>query len=110
MPWCLSPQNGGNKIPTSQYEQWRTRVDAFAENRSFQLSLRFKGHFCYVDVTESGETTPSPLCRLRYFSDTQWSMAFYTWSRERYEPCLLSTGQWQGSLEEALTAATFLLN
>jgi hypothetical protein len=110
MPWYYNPQSGGIKIPATEYEQLRRRVAAFAKDRSFELSVRIKGHFCYVDVTEAGETTPSPLCRLRHFTKNSWSMAFYTWSHERYEPCLLLNGKWEGEIKEALTAATFLLN
>ena len=110
MPWYYNPQSGGIKIPAAQHELFRRRVEAFAKERPFDLSVRFKGHFCYVDVTVAGETTPSPLCRLRHFTETRWTMAFYTWSHERYEPCLLLNGKWEGEIKEALAAATFLLN
>lgn len=114
MPWYLDPQSGGNKIPASQYEQWQNRVEAFAQSRSWfprcKLNVRFKAQFCYVDVIEEGEKTPDPLIRLRYFNDDQWSMVFFTWSSERYVPCILLTGKWQGSIEECLETGTFQLH
>ena len=115
MPWYFNPQSGGNKIPVNRYEVLRAQAQAFAVTRKWypkcELSLRLKGQFCYVDVLERGETVPSPLARLRYFRDNEWSMAFYTWSHERYEPCILSNGQWQGTLEQAIeTCEPFLLD
>lgn len=54
--------------------------------------------------------TPLHLCRLRYFGDEEkWSMAFYTYSREKYEPCVFDTGSFHGTPEEAFeTAAVYL--
>jgi hypothetical protein len=54
--------------------------------------------------------TPVHLCRLRYFGDDQrWSMAFYTYSNEKYEPCFFNNGTFQGTPEEAFdTAAVYL--
>lgn len=114
MPWYFNPQSGGNKIPVNRYETLRAQLQAFASTRRWfskcQLSLRFKSQFCYVDMLESGETEPSPLARLRYFRENEWSMAFFTWSSERYEPCVLSNGKWQGTMEEIIeTCEPFLL-
>ena len=107
MPWCYDPHSGGKKIPPSSYEPIAARVRTFEHSRSWfpktRLSLRFKGQFCYLDMTESHENEPSPLARLRYFSDERWSMAFYTWSHMRYEACVLSNGKWEGSLEDVIT-------
>jgi hypothetical protein len=114
MPWYYDPQSGGTKIPSKLYEKVRTQAESFERTRKWypksRLSLRFKGQFCYVDVLEQGETAPSPLVRLRYFRDNDWSMAFFTWSHERYEPCVLFNGKWQGTLEETIeTCEPFLL-
>lgn len=106
MPWYFDPQSGGNKIPVNLYETIRKRAETFEQTRKWlpkcKLSLRFKGTFCYVDVLEAGESAPSPLARLRYFNENNWSMAYFTWSHERYEPCVLFNGEWQGTLEQAL--------
>ena len=113
MPWVYDPHSGGNKIPVRQHEALRARAHAFERTRKWypkcQLSLRFNGHFCYIDVVENGEKNPSPLARLRYFREDGLSMAFYTWSNERYEPCILSNGKWDGTIEEAIeTCEPFL--
>jgi hypothetical protein len=42
------------------------------------------------------------LCRLRYFGDENgWSLAFYTYSNERYEPCTFGDGKFHGTPERA---------
>lgn len=114
MPWYFDPQSGGNKIPVNKYETLRAQLQAFALTRKWfpkcQLSMRFRSQFCYVDVLEPGEASPSPLARLRYFGENEWSMAFFTWSSERYEPCVLLNGKWQGTLEQVIEACEpFLL-
>ena len=45
-----------------------------------------------ADMTEAEEfmdrlrSTPVHLCRLRHFRKDEWSVAFFTYSREEYEP------------------------
>jgi hypothetical protein len=114
MPWYFDPQSGGNKIPVKQFDALRKQVQAFAQTRKWfpksQLSLRFKGQFCYMDERKEGEARPWPLARLRYFRDNVWSMAFYTWSHERFEPSILCNGEWQGTMEQVIeTCEPFLL-
>ena len=54
--------------------------------------------------------TPVPLGRLRYFgNEDAWSYAFFTYSHERYEPCVLDSGQFQGTPEEAFAAGAVYL-
>ena len=88
-----------------------------------RISVRFKGQFCYMDAfTEpvppspamlelvnetAGEylarlrNTPVHLVRLRYFKGRDlWSLAFYTYSQERYEPIVFLNGEWFGSTED----------
>lgn len=51
---------------------------------------------------EPDSDVPLHLCRLRYFRDEEaWSLAFYTYSHEKYEPCLFGNGSWHGTPEEA---------
>jgi hypothetical protein len=58
---------------------------------------------------ERRRNVPLHLCRLRYFAEDRWSMAFYTYSHEQYEPCVFDTGKDQGTPEEAFeTAAVYL--
>jgi len=94
--------------------------------------VHFRGQLCYIDAyTEPAvpssfdpavfgasreaylqrlRDTPTHLCRLRYFGDEQrWSMAFYAYSSEKYEPCFFDNGTFHGTPEEAFdTAAVYL--
>src|ERR1700683_48668 len=46
------------------------------------------------------------LCRLRYFRNEEaWSMAFYTYSHEKYEPSMFSNGTFHGTPEEGFEMA-----
>ncbi len=105
-PWFPpSPHEGGLKIPPDQHASIIRQADAFAATRqwnsSYKLQLRFKNQFCYVDSLEK-DGTVSPLGRLRHCRANRWSVAFYTYSNERYEPCYLPNGDGYGSFEEAL--------
>ena len=53
------------------------------------------------EYIERLRNTPTHLCRIRHFDINRWSMAFYTYSNERYEPCFFPTGDWFGTPEEA---------
>jgi len=111
MPWILSPPSRGVKIPPSSYTDISDRVSTYASSRpwnaSYKLQLRFKGQFCYVDSLEK-DGTICPLGRLRYFQMEKWSLALYTYSNDRYEPCLLPQGL-SGTLEEAISVCEFYL-
>jgi hypothetical protein len=112
MPWYYNPQSGGVKIPPSLYDKVRLQVHAYEKTRPWypnsSLKLRFKSQFCYVDAAKEGED-PYPLGRLRHFTPDSWSLAFYTYSNERYEPCMLPSGQWCGPLEEAISVCEVYL-
>ena len=105
-PWVYDPQSGGNKIPPRIHEILSQKAESFACARSWhpriQLKLRFKNQFCYVDTLEVGDNRQFPLCRLRHFSPDRWSLALFTYSNERYVPCLFQNGKWEGSFEAAL--------
>ncbi len=104
MSWHYDPHSGGNKIPPQIYEEIRAAVHSYEQTRPWypkhSLKLRFKGQFCYVDSCENDYI--SPLGRLRYFSKDQWSLGFFTYSNERYEPCFLANGKMCGSIEDAI--------
>ena len=134
--WVYDPHSGGKKIPDAIKPRLRQRILEHAEKRFAgkynRIDLRFRGHFFYIDAyTEPyvpadydpqlyGESreehverlgnTPIHLCRLRYFGDEDlWSMAFYTYSHEKYEPCVFDNGSWHGTPEEAFdTSAVYL--
>jgi hypothetical protein len=66
---------------------------------------------CYIDAC-LGRTPSAPthLCRLRYFgSEEAWTVAFYTYSHERYEPSVFPNGTFHGTPEEALQMAAVYL-
>lgn len=122
--WVLSPHTGGQKIPEAVKHRTEQRLRAHAEKRYkgrySRLDIRFKGPFCYIDAyrepkppdrwTPPGETreqyierlrnTPTHLCRLRHFTEDSWSLAFYTYSHKKYEPCVFESGEWFGTPEE----------
>lgn len=110
--WCLSPHSGGNKIPPTLHQAILQKVEAYAATRpwhaKFQLKIRFKSHFCYLDALEIGGDL-SPIGRLRYFSIDRWSLAFYTFSNETYEPCAFANGDFFGTIEQAIDICEFYM-
>ena len=111
--WYFDPQSGGQDIPPMVQEQIRDRLLRYVERsrpqRKWQLVIRFQKQFCYLDALEPDSAIPTYLCRLRYFGQERWSLAFYTYSNERYQPCVLNSGQWYGSVEEGFeTSAVYL--
>lgn len=133
-PWVFDPHSGGTEIPESLKESTKRRLCAHAEKhyagRYTRLDIRFKGALCYIDAyTEpdtrdrpwnaTGETreqfvkrvssTPTHLCRLRHFGKDRWSLAFYTYSHERYEPCFFASGEPFGTPEEGFDVGAVYL-
>jgi hypothetical protein len=134
--WVYDPHSGGVKIPKTVQDRTRERILAYAKahylGKYTRLDIRFRGQLCYIDAytepsiaddfpppdyPESREkyierlrNTPTHLCRLRYFGkDDSWSLAFYTYSNEKYEPCLFNNGTFHGTPEEAFeTSAVYL--
>jgi hypothetical protein len=117
-------------------ERTRSRILAYAEERYagkfLRIDVRFRGQFCYVDAYVEpripgsydektyGETreeyaqrlrnTPTHLCRLRYLgSADSWSMAFFAYSSETYEPCFFADGSWTGTPEAAFEVSAVYL-
>ncbi len=106
--WVYDPQAGGQKIPSDIQQQISDRIMAHARNirpeQADRLRIRFKSQFCYINFLEevSGRTVITQLCRIRYFGNPdEWSMAFFTYSNEQYEPCIFASGKWLGTPEEA---------
>jgi hypothetical protein len=114
MPWHYDPQSGGQKISAHTYDSLRRQAEDFSRTRPWyersRLVLRFKNQFCYVDEQGVNDSKPSAFIRLRYFRDQAWSLAYYTWSHERYEPCLFASGKWEGTLEEAIQTCENILS
>jgi len=127
MPWVRNPHAGGVKIPETVRKLTRERILNHAEKeyagRYTRLDIRFRGQFCYIDAFQEpcvppgrqpkcfNETrqeridrmrkTPIHLCRLRYFRDEEsWSLAYFSYSSEKYEPCVFDSGDFHGTPEE----------
>lgn len=133
--WVYDPQSGGRTIPHKERPKIRQRILDHAEQhyagKYDRIDVWFRGKFCYIDAYvepavpkdfdakvfgESREEhierlrkTPIHLCRLRYFRDDGWSMAFYAYSSEQYEPSVFSSGSWEGTPEEAFDASAMYL-
>jgi len=134
--WVCDPHSGGLKIPKRVQESTNQRILAYADahyaGKYTRLDIRFRGQFCYIDVyrepsvpadfpppgfPESREaylarirSIPTHLCRLRYFGDEDsWTFAFYTYSHEKYEPCVFDNGTFFGTPEEAFESAAVYL-
>ena len=134
--WMFNPHTGGRKISPTAQKVVRDRILAHAEKKYkgkyTRIDVRFRGSFCYIDAYQEpdvgkkhptaslGESrleyierlrnTPTHLCRLRYFDIDQWSVAFFTYSNEKYEPCVFPNGQWFGTPEQAFDiGATYLV-
>ena len=116
--WVSDPHSGGNKIPEAVRRDTVARLEKHAAThfagRYTRLDIRFRGPLCYIDAfTEpvepsdalleaTRELEPDHLCRLRYFDGDRWSLAFYTYSNEKYTPCAFGNGTFFGTPEEAL--------
>ena len=124
--WAVDPHTGGIKILPLVQEQTRQRIEAYARQhyagRFLRLDIRFRGPCCYIDAyrepvvppgwppndwnmtrqeyLERLRNTPVHLCRLRYFGQDRWSLAFYTYSNEKYMPCTFRNGSFWGTPEE----------
>lgn len=106
MPWVYNPHAGGTKISPRVQEQTRTRILAHAAKhyagKYDRIDVRFRGALCYVDAYCNSSGEPIHLVRLRYFSGRDaWTLAFYTYSHEKYEPCMFPDGTLHGTPEDA---------
>ncbi len=133
LSWELAPDSGGVRIPETvrrrTEERIRRRGESEFAGRFTRLAIRFHGQFCYVDAYTEPEptgpnwpppdwpetreeylermrSTPTHLCRLRYFGDEErWGFAFYTYSHERYELSVFPSGEFLGPPEDAFRVA-----
>jgi hypothetical protein len=129
--WVRDPDAGGVKIPDAVKRRTEQRIRRYAEEhfagRYTRLDIRFRKQFCYIDaytepdappdwpppdwpetreeMIERLRNTPTHLCRLRHYSEERWSFAFYAYSSEKYELCVLPSGDFYGTPEEAFQAA-----
>ncbi|MCC3592476.1 MULTISPECIES: hypothetical protein [unclassified Microcoleus] len=135
-PWVKDPHSGGVKIPPAVQERVKQRILNYAAanyaGKYTRLGIRFRSQFCYVDAytepdvpldfpfkelrvsreeyLEQRRNTPLHLCRLRYFSDEEaWTLGFYAYSSEKYEPCMFPNGSFYGTPEEAFAISSMYL-
>ena len=134
--WVYDPHSGGGIFTPPVQEGTRRRILAYAEKhyagKYTRIDVRFRGNLCYIDTytepsapgkvqlsvlrespqeyVERLRNMPTHLCRLRYFGDQDsWSMAFYKYSDEKYEPSFFNNGTFHGTPEEAFeTSAVYL--
>lgn len=117
--WAFNPHKGGKTIPAATKVRTQARIEAHAEAHFRglyrRIDVRFRGKFCYIDAfvdsptpdmspaeAERVRSTPMHLCRMRYFGEDRWSLAFFKYSDMTYEPCIFDTGDWFGTPEQAL--------
>ena len=135
-PWVRDPHSGGIKIPKAVQQRTKQRILDYAEanyaGKYNRLDIRFRSQFCYIDAyvepvlapdfpppdfpetreecLERMRNNPTHLCRLRFFGDEDsWTFAFYTYSNEKYEPCVFDNGTFYGTPEEAFKSAAVYL-
>ena len=134
--WVYDPHSGGVKIPPGVRERTERRITQHGQKHYSgtyaRLDIRFKGALCYIDafiepelptrrqLQGLGETReeyierrrdlPIHLCRLRYFgNEDAWTLAFFTYSDERYSPCVFPSGSDHGTPEEGLDVGAIYL-
>ena len=134
--WMSSPHTGGSHIPPHVREETRQRVLAYAAThyagRYSRIDVRFRGALCYIDAYvepdppskaqlaarretkqqyyEHLREIPIHICRIRWFAGRQhWSVAFYTYSHERYEATFFPDGSMFGTPEDAFDVGAVYL-
>ena len=133
--WVFDPHSGGVKIPPAVRARTAERIEKYAAKhyagKYIRLDIRFRGSLCYIDayvepeepsakmLKVTGETrqqfldrlraAPLHLCRLRHFAEDRWSIAFFTYSNERYEPSTFANGGFHGTPEEGFEQAAIYL-
>jgi hypothetical protein len=82
-------------------------VEAVWKDRCRGIAVRFRNEYAYVEAqpVEEGDP-PVRLGRLEYLGkEDEWAFAFYKYSDERYEPCILPNGSFTGTPEECFDCA-----
>ncbi len=134
--WAFDPHTGGRPVPAATQDVVRQRILDHARKqyagKFIRIDVRFRGALCYIDAYQepcpgsegvavlTGETpaefaervrnTPVHLVRLRHFDENRWSLAFYTYSHERYEPCVYPDGDAFGTVEQAFDIGAVYLD
>lgn len=134
MPCVYDLHSGGIKIPERTKERVKQQILAYTKQhyRGNSHILNFVSANCYVilmpiqsrirddypppehletreEYRERLRNTPTHLCRLRHFTADSWSVAFYTYSNEKYEPYFLANGELTGTPEECFEVGAVYL-
>ena len=104
--WVYSPHTGGKKAPPAVQDRIRARILEHAakhyKGKYDRIDVRFRGGLCYIDAYVESRPHPLHLVRLRYKGDeNSMTVAFYTYSHEKYEPTFFDGGEDHGTPEEA---------
>ncbi len=131
----LTSHSGSKPIPEAAQNAVRMRILSHARDKYagkyWKIDVRFKGALCFIDAyqeprpgsegvaaltretpvefAERVRNTPVHLVRLGYFDENRWSLAFYTYSHERYEPCSYPNGEEFGTVEQAFDVGAVYL-
>lgn len=135
MKWTYDPHSGGIKIPDKIKEITKQRILKYAQKhyagKFIRLDVRFRNQFCYIDAyvephvpddfppadypesrdeyIERRRNTPTQLCRIRHFSENRWSVAYYSYSKMKYDPCVFDNGSFEGTPEEGFEVGAMYL-
>lgn len=134
--WSYDPHSGGINIPISVRERTRKRILDYAtknySGKFIRIDVRFRNQLCYIDAYQEANVSsdfdpivfgesreeymervrniPTHLGRIRYFGDEErWTLAFYTYSNEKYEPSVFNNGSFHGTPEEAFETCSVYL-
>ncbi len=124
------PDRGGVKMNETAKQEVKNRIIKCAEKnfaeRYTKLDIQFRDKFCYIDAYTEPEVpeewpdefpetrdehiermrkTPIHLCRLRYYGDDEWGIAFYSYAHEGYETSVFPNGNFFGTPEDAVMAS-----
>jgi hypothetical protein len=127
---------GGRPVPAAVQDAVRLRILNHAQKhhagKFIRIDVRFRGALCYIDAyceprpgserlaalcgevpeqyAEGVRNTPVHLVRLRYFGEDRWSVAFYTYSHEKYSPLIYPNGDPFGTVEQAFDIGAVYLD
>ena len=112
--WVYSPHSGGKKPKADVQDRIRARILKHAAKKYAgkydRIDVRFRGALCYIDAYTGSSPHPTHLVRLRYYGDeNSMTMAFYTYSREKYEPSFFADGSDHGTPEDAFDIGALYL-
>ena len=133
--WVHDPNSGGQKIPEAVKRDVSARIERYAAEhyagQYTRLDVRFRGQFCYIDAytepavmegwppedfpetreeyVERLRSTPTHLCRLRYFGRDEWGFAFYSYASMSYQLSVYPDGSFYGKPEDAFEASAMYL-